>query len=63
MVDALDHLAITHSILQTASKRDPNFPKVQGGSQFNGYLYDQSEVLEWARRKRAAEAAEATRNA
>lgn len=61
IVDVVDHLAITYSILQTASKRDPNFPKVQGGSQFKGYLYSQDEVVEWARRKRAAEAAEASR--
>lgn len=36
---------------------DPDFPPVEGGSQFRGYLYDQQKVLQWARRKRASQAA------
>ncbi len=61
MADSLSHLGITHNILRNASrldeKGDPNFPKMAGGSPSKGYLYDQQEVLEWARRRRAEERA------
>jgi hypothetical protein len=59
---SLEYLGITHNILRNASradeKGDPNFPPVRGGGPTTGYLYDLSEVNEWARKRRAAEAAE-----
>ncbi len=61
MSDSLNHLGITHHILRNAArldeKGDPNFPKMAGGSPSKGYLYNESEVLEWARRRRAEEQA------
>jgi hypothetical protein len=57
----LDYLGITHNVLRNAarsdSRGDPTFPAAVGGDQFSGYLYDVVDVKEWARRKRAAEAA------
>lgn len=62
LADSLEYLGFTHKTLRNAAggppKGDPNFPKVHGGNQFSGYLYDAKEVNTWAREKRAAEAAE-----
>lgn len=61
LADGLEHLGITKNVLRHAArgdeKGDPDFPKVRGGTQFSGYLYDAREVNQWARNKRAAEAA------
>ncbi len=59
---SLEYLGITHNMLRNAARADgrgdPNFPKVKGGNPRNGgYLYDRTEVHEWAKKKRAAEAA------
>jgi hypothetical protein len=58
---SLEYLDITHHILRNASrtdeKGDPTFPPARGGKPTTGYLYDVSEVTEWARKRRAAEAA------
>lgn len=62
LVDAVDHFGITLNILQMAAKGNakyPNFPDVAGGDQFSGYLYYRDEVVEWARKLRAGQAAEA----
>lgn len=62
LVDAVDHLGFTLKDLQRAAsggrERDETFPGAEGGTQFKGYLYDQAKVLDWARKKRAAQAAE-----
>lgn len=62
LVDAVDHLGFTLKDLQRAAsggaERDENFPGAEGGTQFKGYLYDQHKVLDWARKKRAGQAAE-----
>jgi transcriptional regulator of nitric oxide reductase len=61
----LEYLGITHNILRNASradeKGDPNFPPVKGGQPTSGYMYDVSEVTEWAKKRRATEAAERAR--
>lgn len=63
IAETLDYLGITKAILQKAARDDAqgdsDFPPVEGGSQFNGYLYDLHKVKEWAQRKRAAEAVRA----
>lgn len=58
LVDALDHLDVSLNVLQHWSKNELEFPAAEGGSQFKGYLYDKEKVLEFARRKRAQQAAE-----
>ncbi len=57
LVDGLDHLDVTLKVLQHWRDNEPDFPAVQGGTQFAGYLYDKAEVIEFARRKRASQAA------
>lgn len=61
IADGLEPLGITLKMLRNAAspgeRNDPDFPVVRGGNQFSGYLYDRAEVREWARRKRAVEAA------
>lgn len=61
LAENLEHLGFTRKVLSNAAgggeKGDPDFPKVRGGSQFSGYLYDAKEVNAWARNKRAIEAA------
>lgn len=62
---SLEYLGITHNVLRNASrgdaKGDDAFPPVRGGNQFSGYLYDVSEVTDWAKKLRARQAAEKTR--
>lgn len=62
LAEGLDHLGITHNVLRNAaredSKGDKDFPKPAGGTPTGGYLYNQNEVTEWARRKRATQAAQ-----
>jgi hypothetical protein len=59
----LEYLGITHAILKKAARADgqgdATFPQARGGGKFSGYLYDLHEVTDWAKRKRAAEAARA----
>lgn len=55
-------LGFTRGALENAARPDRQnaenpFPKVKGGDQFSGYLYDLEEVREWGRKKRAAQAA------
>jgi hypothetical protein len=58
MVDALDHLGVTARLLREWRDNEQDFPPVEGGTQFAGYLYDQSKVIEFVRRLRARQAAE-----
>lgn len=61
----LADIGITHDILRNASrddeKGDPTFPEWVLGSKNNGYLYNVSEVTEWAKRRLATQAAEKAR--
>jgi hypothetical protein len=54
----LDYLGVTEKMLRNWRDREEDFPSEQGGNPFSGYLYDLSEVTQWVRSKRAAEAAE-----
>lgn len=58
----LEYLGITKPMLQKAARSDaqgdPNFPAVRGGTPTGGYLYDLAEVTQWAKNKRATQAAE-----
>jgi hypothetical protein len=58
----LEYLGITEGILRKAARSDaqgdPDFPAAEGGMPNTGYLYDLVKVTEWARRKRAQQAAE-----
>lgn len=58
LADSLSHLGFTERSLRDCRDNDPDFPVAEGGTQFAGYLYDQAKVLNWARRYRAAQAAE-----
>ncbi len=58
LADSLSHLGFTERSLRDCRDNDPDFPVAEGGTQFAGYLYDQAKVIEWARRYRAAQAAE-----
>lgn len=54
----LEYLGVTEEVLRNWRKREPDFPPTRGGSRFSGWLYDVAEVTEWARQKRATQAAE-----
>lgn len=53
----LAYLGVTEKVLQHWRDDDPEFPARRGGTTNRGYLYDLSEVTEYARRRRASEAA------
>lgn len=56
MVDTLEYLGITLTILQKASKdQESGFPGVYGGSPNKGYTYDFEQVKDWARRRYASQ--------
>lgn len=56
LADDLEHLAVTHKILRNWRDNEAEFPQPRGGTPSGGWLYDQAEVIEYARRRRASEA-------
>lgn len=58
LVDDLEHLGVTSRILRDWRDKEAGFPSPKGGAPNSGWLYDQGEVTEFARRKRASQAAE-----
>ncbi len=58
MIDTLSYLNVTLKSLQHMRNRDSDFPMARGGTQSSGLLYDQNEVADYLKRKRASQAAE-----
>lgn len=61
LVDNLKYLAVTDRTLREWRDSDPSFPEIKGGAPRSGWLYSEYEVHEFAKRKRASQAAERNR--